>query len=198
MIRPGSGRRPAPASQGIKSTQTSQASRASQASQSQASICQKLRTISQKTQYRLRQMAKLTMDGIPDSEIALIFGYSNVCSVSNLRATPEYKVIYSGLVNAQTTELELEASKSAGELKKAIQCRIPEALRVYYDALQDKKIDNRLKAADKLIELDGRLGRKQGGESINQFFVSDGDLSIGDRIVESLAGLSKESKESKE
>lgn len=141
------------------------------------------RKLSQRTRYRITQIVRMTIEGMTDDEIALHLGYQDVSSIRVIRSTPEYKLIYGGIVSKHTTELDLQTATKVKELKEEIQCRIPEALRVYYDALKDSKLDNRLKAADKIIELDGRLGKKAEITATNQFFFSDSDITIGDSIV---------------
>lgn len=142
--------------------------------------------LTQKTRFRIAQIARMTLDGMRDDEIAIHLGYRNYQTVANIKFTPEYKLILNGLTSKYTTELDLEAASKVKELKEEIRCRIPEALRVYYDALKDNKLDNRMKAAEKIIELDGRLGKKAESSTVNQFVFNDSDVNIGDSIVASL------------
>lgn len=146
----------------------------------------KVRRVTQKARFRMQQVAKMTAQGIPDSEIAILLGYSDIAAVRYLRTSTEFKLIAQGLFNKVTTEIDLQAAETTKELKNEIKHHLPEALRVLYDALADKKAETRLKAADKLIELDGRLGKKNTEGSVNQFFFSETDANIGDSIAAAL------------
>jgi len=129
-------------------------------------------------------LARYTAQGIPDDEIAILLGYKHTSSLTIVRSSPEYRLIFTGLTHKITTEIDLQASESMKELHAEIRNRIPAALRVFYDALEDHKTENRLKAAEKILSLDGRLEKNKSTEGqVNQFFLNDGDTAIADAIV---------------
>jgi hypothetical protein len=147
----------------------------------------KLRKITQKTRLRLQIVARLSLKNIPDTEIALQLGYSDATMIRNLRATPEYKAIFYGLANNIVTEMDASFAANAKDVQAEVRSRIPDALKVLYEALEDRKVENRLKAAEKIIAIDGRFDRKGDQTStVNQFFLADNDTNAADEIASAI------------
>jgi hypothetical protein len=126
----------------------------------------------------------MTIQNIPDQEIALLLGYVSQTSISQLRTTPEYKVIFQSVVSGYTNEIDLEVADSVKSIKEEVRSRIPQALTTLFDALNAKSVDTRLKAVDKIFALDGRLAKdERGNGNVNVFSLGDKDTGIADAIA---------------
>lgn len=142
--------------------------------------------VSARDRWRMEQVARMKGVGCGDGEIGKVMGVSGAV-VGALRRRREYEEVEAGVRLGMVTEMEWAMAESLEGVKEVLRTRIPEAMKILGDSLRDERAEIRLRAAEKIFDLDGRLG--SGGVQVAVGFrVGEGDREVALAVLKGAGG----------
>lgn len=142
-------------------------------------------SLSPKMKFIYEKIARLTMSNVRDDEIARLCGYKSKVSVTQIRATQEYGIIFDALKANVLSVFDENLANDTAALQETVRQQVPQALKKLVEALNSRNEKISIDAAKELIAMDGRVAKVQrlGLPSDAQGGIGDVDSSIADEIL---------------